>query len=437
MRYILNRFLKSKAAFPEGVKAMKEIRRYRPAVQFLTGCLALLLLSVGLARAAGPYDLEFREADVKDVLRLLGDQEGINIIIGDGVKGTVTASFRGVGFEEILDSIMKMNDLRAVKDGSILRVESRLNMVGRGDTMVHRVFRLDYFKAEALAKTLAKSLSRDGSVTPDETTNSVLVNESQDRIDEVAALIKELDQPVPQIMIEARIVETTTTFAKELGVRWGFQYSRTSGGNVTKVFGTQADNSIVNVPAAPVVFGGAGFSFGRLDGSLNLDFQLTAMENRGVGKIISTPKIVTLDRAEATIQAGVKIPIQTVSEQQGVATTKIDYIDAFLKLTVTPQVTSQGQIVMKISAERTEPDWTRTVSDVPALQTREAQTQVRVRDGETVVIGGLLQENEKSVESRVPILADIPLIGGAFKRKEKTRDNGELLIFITPRIISP
>ena len=415
---------------------MKKTGRSRIAVQLLTGCLALLFLYVGWAWAAGPYDLEFREADVKDVLRLLGDQEGINIIIGDGVKGTVTASFRGVGFEETLDSIMRMNDLRAVKDGSILRVESRADMVAKGDTMVRRIFRLDYFKAVELAKTLEKAVSQDGSITPDERTNSLLVYDSRQRMAGIAELIKDLDQPVPQIMIEARIVETTTNFAKELGVRWGFQYTRTSGSNVTQVFGTEAGNSIVNVPAEPVVFGGAGFSFGRLDGSLNLDFQLTAMEDRGWGKIISTPKIVTLDRGEATIQAGVKIPIQTVGEQNGVSTTGVDYIDAFLKLTVTPQVTSQGQIVMKISAERTEPDWSRTVDAVPALQTREAQTQVRVRDGETVVIGGLLQENEKKVESRVPILADIPLIGGAFKRKEKTRDNGELLIFITPRVIS-
>lgn len=406
---------------------MKNLARYR----FLCLLVALVLTTTA-AGAGGPYNLEFRDADVKDVLRLLGDQEGINILISENVTGTVTASFRGVGFEEILRSILRMNNLRSLKDGPILRVEKREDLVARGETMSSRVYKLDYARVKNLAETVSKSISPDGVIAIDERTNSIIITESEAALDRVAALIGELDRPTPQVMIEARIVETTTSFARELGIRWGFT-RQLDGGNI-EVRGTAANNSLVNLPSNPV-YGGVGATFGKLSGSYNLDLELTAMEDKGEGKIVSSPRIATLNNQEANIKSGVEIPLQEVRVESGVGTTSIDYVEAFLSLTVTPQVTSDGKIILHIEADRSVPDWTRTIDGIPAIFTREADTNVMVKDGDTVVIGGLLQESDSKDESRVPLLADIPIIGAAFRNKSKLRDTEELLIFITPKLI--
>lgn len=397
--------------------------------------MALVIFTALPAGAGGTYNLEFRDADVKDVLRLLGDQEGINILISDDVSGKVTASFRGVTFEEILGSVLRMNDLKAVRDGSILRVESRAAMVARGETLSSRLYRLNFAEAAELAKTVEKALTSDGTVNVDARTNSLLVRDTEESLLELAGLIEELDRPTPQVMIEARIVEATTNFARQLGIRWGFDYSRTGNVNQIDVFGTDTGNSLVNLPST-TVYGGVGISFATLSGSLDLDLELTAMEDKGWGKIVSSPKIATLENNEAVIKSGVRIPVQQVTVQDGVGTTETDFVEAVLSLRVRPQVTSQGLIILDISADRSVPDWGRVVDGFPTILTREARTQVMVKDGETVVIGGLLQETEGEDTSRVPIISDIPIIGGLFKNKSKTLDTEELLIFITPKLIT-
>ncbi len=397
--------------------------------------MALVIFTALPAGAGGTYNLEFRDADVKDVLRLLGDQEGINILISDDVSGKVTASFRGVTFEEILGSVLRMNDLKAVRDGSILRVESRSAMVARGETLSSRLYRLNFAEAAELAKTVEKALTSDGTVNVDARTNSLLVRDTEESLLELAGLIEELDRPTPQVMIEARIVEATTNFARQLGIRWGFDYSRTGNVNQIDVFGTDTGNSLVNLPST-TVYGGVGISFATLSGSLDLDLELTAMEDKGWGKIVSSPKIATLENNEAVIKSGVRIPVQQVTVQDGVGTTETDFVEAVLSLRVRPQVTSQGLIILDISADRSVPDWGRVVDGFPTILTREARTQVMVKDGETVVIGGLLQETEGEDTSRVPIISDIPIIGGLFKNKSKTLDTEELLIFITPKLIT-
>ncbi len=397
--------------------------------------MALVIFTALPAGAGGTYNLEFRDADVKDVLRLLGDQEGINILISDDVSGNVTASFRGVTFEEILGSVLRMNDLKAVQDGSILRVESRAAMVARGETLSSRLYRLNFAEAAELAKTVEKALTSDGTVNVDARTNSLLVRDTEEALLELAGLIEELDRPTPQVMIEARIVEATTNFARQLGIRWGFDYSRTGADEQIDVYGTDTGNSLVNLPSS-TVYGGVGISFATLSGSLDLDLELTAMEDKGWGKIVSSPRIATLENNEAVIKSGVRIPVQRVTVQEGVGTTETDFVEAVLSLRVRPQVTSQGLIILDISADRSVPDWGRVVDGFPTILTREAHTQVMVKDGETVVIGGLLQETEGEDTSRVPIISDIPIIGGLFKSKSKTLDTEELLIFITPKLIT-
>ncbi len=413
---------------------MRNSLRLNP-VGFTALVLVLVIFTALPVGAEATYNLEFRDADVKDVLRLLGDQEGINILISDGVTGKVTASFRGVTFEEILGSVLRMNDLKAVRDGSILRVESRAAMVARGETLSSRLYHLNFAEAAELAKTVEKALTSDGTVNVDARTNSLLVNDTEDSLLELAGLIEELDRPTPQVMIEARIVEATTNFARQLGIRWGFNYSRTGADEQIDISGTDTGNSLVNLPST-TVYGGVGISFATLSGSLDLDLELTAMEDKGWGKIVSSPKIATLENNEAIIKSGVRIPVQQVTVQDGVGTTETDFVEAVLSLKVRPQVTSQGRIILDISADRSVPDWGRVVDGFPTILTREAQTQVMVKDGETVVIGGLLQETEGEDISRVPVISDIPIIGGLFKSKSKILDTEELLIFITPKLIT-
>lgn len=401
--------------------------------------LAVLILTAAMLiwpanmLAGGPYDLEFRDANLKDVLRLLGDQEGKNILISEGVSGTVTASFRDVDFQEILNSILTMHDLRAVQDGPILRVEKRADAVARGETVENRIFKLDYANATELSGTVTKALSADGAISIDERTNALIITDNEEQLVQVAALIEELDRPTPQVMIEARIVETTTNFARELGIRWGFR--RQFDGGDTEVFGTAGGDGLINLPSDPI-YGGIGASFGKLSGSYNLDIELSAMEDKGVGKIVSSPRIATLNNKEATIRSGVEIPLQEVRVENGVGTTELDFVEALLSLTVTPQVTSQGDIILSIEADRSVPDWSRTIDGIPTINTREAKTQVLVKDGETVVIGGLLQDIETKDKSRVPLLSSIPIIGGAFQNKAEVHDTEELLIFITPKVIN-
>ncbi len=398
--------------------------------------LAILLGAGGIALAAGPYNLELRDTDIKDVLRLLGDQEGISILVGDDVSGKVTGSFKQVSFDDLLGAILRTNDLRSVREGNILRVEKRSALVAKGEALERRLFKLDHAQAEALARTVEKTLTPDGSLVVDARTNSLLVRDVPASIERIAALMPELDRPTPQVMIEARIVEANTNFARQLGVVWGFDYTRTGSSSTLEVGGAGGGNTVVNLPSDPA-YGSIGVTFGKLDGSSNLDLSLSAMEDKGMGKVVSSPRIATLDNREATIKSGVRIPINTTVQTTGGATTttSIEFVEALLTLTVTPQVTTQGRIGLTILANRSVPDWTRQVNNTPAINTREATTRVMVKDGETVVIGGLLEEKDYDIETRVPFFADLPLVGTLFRNTDRGKETMELLIFITPRLV--
>jgi type IV pilus assembly protein PilQ len=401
--------------------------------------LAALLGTAPAAIAAGPYNLELRDTDIKDVLRLLGDQEGISILVAEDVSGKVTGSFKDVSFDEVLGSILRLNDLRSVREGTILRVEKRAALVAKGEVLDRKLFALDYAQADLLAKTVEKALSPDGTVVVDARTNSLLVRDTAASLEKLAALLAELDKPTSQVMIEARIVEANSNFARQLGIMWGFDYTHTGSAVTGGVSGgaLPGGNTVVNLPSDPV-YGALGVTFGRLDGSFNLDLSLSAMEDKGMGKVVSSPRIATLNNREATIKSGIKIPINTTQTTSGTntTTTSIDFVEALLTLTVTPQVTSQGRVLLSIHANRSDPDWTRVVNGTPAITTREANTRVMVKDGETVVIGGLKQERTSDVDHRVPFLADIPLVGNLFKSTEKIKETEDLLIFITPRLVA-
>jgi len=313
---------------------------------------------------------------------------------------------------------------------------------------VTRIVPANYAAAKDLRPNLEKLLSKRGTMIIDARTNTMIITDTQGSLDAVLALIEKLDRPTPQVMIEARIVESSRNFLRELGVQLGLAYSQITdktfpnridvrgGVPATNTGGlappTAPANFLLDLPAAVALGqGGAiGFSLASIGGAI-LDAQLSALESSGRGKIISSPKIATLDNTEAQIQSGRKIPVATVSAEG----TKTEFVDANIVLKVTPHVTPNEFIGMKITATKNEADFTQQVNGIPTITTREANTDMLVKDGDTVVIGGLYRRSIQSSRSGIPGLSSIPIIGYLFRKERQQDDSDELLIFLTPRII--
>lgn len=422
------------------------------------------------------YSLEFRDADLKDVIRALAQENGLNIIIGEEVAGRLTLSFKNVSMMEALDAILRINNLTKIKDGDIIRVIKSPFPEGEGD-LVTRIIPISFASAKESSETIKAILSKKGSIAVDARTNSIIVRDVPDNIDKISEIIKGLDSKTPQVLIEARIVEANTNFTRELGVQWGGSLSQiTSGGTfratgatsgasttttatttptttaLTGGVGLSGNNFIVNLPAnVSSGRGGAlGLAFGNIANTFQLDLQLSAMEDRGRGKILSNPKILTLNNKEAKISSGTEILIPTstivgatttgvAAGTTGVAgttgaTTGVTTINAKLELTVTPHVTPDNRIIMHVKTDKKDPDFSRQVQNIPPLSTRTAETDLLVEDGETIVIGGILTRNESASEAGVPWLSKIPFLGWLFKKESKVDNQNELLIFITPTI---
>jgi type IV pilus assembly protein PilQ len=315
--------------------------------------------------------------------------------------------------------------------------------------LVTRIVPANYAAAKDLRPNLEKLLSRRGAIIIDGRTNTMIITDTQASLDAVLALIEKLDRPTPQVMIEARIVESSRTFLRELGIQLGFAYSQITD----KTFPNRVDvrggvpaagnsggltpptppaNFLLDLPAAVGLgSGGAiGLSLASIGGAI-LDAQLSALESSGRGKIISSPKIATLDNTEAQIQSGRKIPVATVSAEG----TRTEFVDANITLKVTPHVTPNEFIGMKITATKNEADFTQQVNGIPTITTREANTDMLVKDGDTVVIGGLYRRTIQSSRSGIPGLSNIPVLGLLFRKERQQDDSDELLIFLTPRII--
>jgi type IV pilus assembly protein PilQ len=307
---------------------------------------------------------------------------------------------------------------------------------------------LSYAEAKDIATLLKDSrvLSPRGEAQVDERTNTIIVNDLADRLQPAEALIRSLDVPQPQVEIEARIVQTSRDFARQIGVNWGVNgrvapdLGNTTGlafpnqGSVSgrlaeqgpDAVGTAVDHSVTNPTTA------IGLALGSINGAFNLDVALTALERSGQGKILSTPRVSTQNNIEAELMQGVQIPIQTVANN----TVTVTWKDAALILRVLPQITSATTVIMRIVVENGSPDFAKAIEGNPPINTQRANTQVRVADGDTTVIGGIFLSTEQTTQSRTPGLSKVPLLGWLFKRNELTDESRELLIFITPRIIA-
>lgn len=397
-----------------------------------------------------PITLTLKDADIKDVLRTFSTLTQLNIVIDPGVGGSVTVELRDVPWDQALDLILKINNLDYVLENNVLRVAPISKLAAekraRADYQVNEeaakplktvVKPLSYARAADVASTItgkAALLSPRGTIVVDERTNTLIIRDTIDRVEGVLRLVETLDQPTPQVVIEARIVETTRNFSRALGVSWGFSSTMDPlHGNDT---GLQFPNTISANGDVTLLQGGNGLlsmSFGDILNTFNLDFVLGASEDQGLAKIVSTPRIQTQNLKSARIRSGIQIPVQTIANN----TVTVQYVDATLSMEVTPQITAEGTVDLQVSVRKQRPTEAFAVqggTNLPIF-TREAQTQLLIRDGGTTVIGGIYQLTDDGKSSRVPFLADVPVLGHLFKNKTQRIDHDELLIFITPRIV--
>jgi type IV pilus assembly protein PilQ len=424
-------------------------------------------LVVGETRYIGRrISLDFQQADISNVLRLIAEVSGFNIVIGEGVKSKVTMKLVSVPWDQALDMILKMNGLGKIKQGNILWIDTLANIAKQEDEearakdakvkaedLVDRVFYIRNLQATELMTALRQNLSPRGLMQISQGTNALVVRDTETKMAVLKQLIEGLDLEVPQVLIEARIVQADTVYARGLGVQWGIQNADigtntfSAVGNLTGPFAPAAGTGsstiprdfLVNLPAQvaglPSV-PGIGYTFGKLAPGFALDLRLSAGELLGLAKVIAAPKITTLDKREAKISQGESIPFQTTS-LQGTQTT---FVDANLELNVTPQITSRDpkeigkQIMMRVRATRNAVG-ARSNPAGPSIDRREANTQVIVRDGETMVIGGVFIDTQNNNVNGVPYLSRIPVLGWLFKNKSESVSKQELLIFLTPSII--
>jgi type IV pilus assembly protein PilQ len=428
-------------------------------------------------RSLGPrVDMDFKDADIHNVLRLVGQVWRKNVVVADDVKGRVTIRMVNVRVGRALDVILKTKQLGLVWEGrNILRIarladiNKEIEAIQKARAakrkmmpIVMRLIHVNYADAEKIAKQLKENvISKRGKVTFNKRTNAIIIRDVPPNIEIAKKLVRNLDTPTPQVLIEARIVEARSTFLREIGIQWGgsilatpglgnptgllFPNSITSAGgagdDVTRTGGLLGaaaanPNFAVNMPATvgSGQGGALGLSLGTLGGAFNVNLRLSAMEETGQVRIISSPKITTLDNVEAKIEQGVRIPISVVSAQ-GVNT---QFEEANLALIVTPHVTNDGRVRLKLLVEKNEPDFVNTgARGDPTILKKTAKSEMLIRDGDTAVIGGIYTRTTSVSYSKVPWFADIPIIGWLFKKRKESDERSEVLIFVTPRVIKP
>ena len=415
-----------------------------------------------------PVSLDFQGADLRAVLRTFAEISGLNIVIDPTIQGTVDVSLRDVPWDQALDIILRANKLGYVVDGTIVRV-APLAVLADEETQRRkladeqalsgelRVYTrsLSYARAEDLRPLLtATVLSSRGSIQTDPRTNTIIINDLPDRLQRAGDLIGTLDSPQPQVEIEARIVQTTRQFARTIGVQWGIngRASNTIGNTTGLAFPNQGSitgrtGATQGPPAPEPQFDSAatavnlgvtgassavGLAMGSVNGALNLDVVLSALEKQGQGRLLSTPRVTTQNNVEAEMTQGVQIPIQTVANN----TVTVTFKDAALTLKVTPQITAANTVIMRVSLENAAPDYSKSVNNIPPIDTQRAITQVLVNNGDTTVIGGIYVSSEQTNKDGTPGLNRLPLLGWLFKREGVNDESRELLIFITPRILT-
>ena len=393
-----------------------------------------------------PIGLDLKDADIKDVFRTISQLTGLNIVIDPEVRGTVTVQLEDVPWDQALDLILKQNSLGYVLENNIMRIattsklqaeegdRARLAEARQAAEPTRTVIKkLSYSKAAEIVPVLQSVMSKRGAIVVDQRTNTLIIRETPTYMPAVLQLIDNLDTATPQVVIESRIVETTKSLGRSLGINWQVQGKATNdtGSTTNLIFPNSISGGLnVGLGNGPTV---ASLVLGNILNTFNLDMALTAAENQGLLKIISSPKVTALTNTPALVQSGTQIPVQTTVNN----TTTVIYVDATLKLDVTPQITAEGTILLTVNVVKREPAVALNLAlgqNVP-LTIREYRGQVLVKDGGTTVIGGIFEINDQDQYNMIPGLWKIPVLGNLFKNTTRTEKHDELLIFITPRIL--
>ena len=422
--------------------------------------------------AGDPVSMEFQNADLRSVLRTFAVISGLNLVIDPQVTGTVDVALVDVPWDQALSVILRANRLGYEVDGTVVRIaplatlaaeeqerRARADELALAGELVVLTRALGYARAADLADLVTRTvLSPRGQVQVDRRTNTLIIADLQERVDVVQTLIGELDRPEPQVQIQARIVQASQDYLRELGVQWGIagrvapEIGNTAalafpnrGGISGRAGGVQGPAAAGADPRAAETensgtavdlgvtspTGALGLALGAIDGSLNLDVVLSAAESDGHVRILSNPRITTQNNVEAVITQGDQIPIQTVANN----TVTVTFRDAALRLAVTPQVTTADTVIMRIEIGNDFADFAREVNGVPPIVTQSASTTVQVADGATTVIGGIYESARTRANRRVPGIHRVPILGWFFRSRAERRRTDELLIFLTPRIV--
>jgi type IV pilus assembly protein PilQ len=416
-----------------------------------------------------PISVNLKDVDLKDFFRLIHEISGLNVVLDPNVKGSLTIVLDDVPWDQALDIVLKNNDLARQLDGNVLRIatvdtlrheaESRRAQHDAEALAVDKITFtrfLSYAHAKDLVITCKKFISSRGDVIADDRTNAIIVTDVPSVVPAIDKLLTQLDRKTQQVEIEARVVAATRSFARDLGTQLGFGWGNsTTGIGGASAVGTTPNATFGIVPFYPIVgtstptsttgvqiplfsnLGStsptSGINLTNATANVRLDAILTMAESRGLVKILSRPRVVTQNNIQALVRQGVRVPIVTQAQLGGPPT--VTYVDAFLRLTVVPQITSEGTIFLNVDVENTTPDFGESIQGNPTLITQQATTQVLVTDGGTVVIGGVIQTNNSVQVSQVPLLGNIPYLGNLFKHTQVSTTNQELIFFITPRII--
>ena len=406
--------------------------------------MTMVLVAQGAASTIDrgePLSLNFQDVEVRSVLQVLADYADFNLVVSESVHGNITLRLVEVPWDQALDLVLRSRGLGRHQEGNVLLIapaaelavqareahaghelEAQLLPLERALLPVHHA------KAEELAELLMATLADDGiltgrgSLSVDGRTNTLIANQPSERLAELRRLVAQLDVPVRQVLIEARIVEANVDYEKSLGVRWGaplYEESARLGSDLFVDLGVERATSAVGL--------------GLLRGDALLDLELSAMEKSGNGEIISQPKVVTADKETARILKGTEVPYQETTRS---GATSVSFREASLSLEVTPQITADGHVIMTVRVTKDEPDYLNALNDVPPIRKNEVNAKVRVADGQTIVIGGVYSTTQNNVVDKVPFLGDLPYVGRLFRRDALQEKKSELLVFLTPRIMS-
>jgi type IV pilus secretin PilQ/predicted competence protein len=414
-----------------------------------------------------PISVNLKDVDLRDFFRLIHEISGLNVVVDPSVKGSLTIVLDDVPWDQALDIVLRNNDLDKQLEGNILRIATKETLKREAEEnrdlakaqaeaadVITTTRVLSYAKATSLTGTLKKFLSSRGDIIADDRSNTLIIRDIPSTLPVMDNLIRQLDRKSQQVEIEARVVAANRSFSREIGTQFGISAGNGSRSNL--ISGAAGASPFIRnspLPIPPVVVGGSGgtssgaipllsnlpaatptsgISYNFTSTNFALDMIITAAEDRGVGKLLSKPKVITQNNEKATVKQGTKIPVSTIVNN----TVSVQFVDAVLELDVTPQITADGTVYMDVTVENDQIDPAiQRVQGIPAIDTQSAETKVTVNDGATVVIGGIIVTQQRTDIQQVPLVGSIPMLGNLFKHTTVSSSSQELLFFLTPRIL--